>query len=100
MIVIYLLMALLGSAATIFAFQNSHTVPIRFLLWEREGIPLVLIIMLSLLIGLVVASLSGVVKVWRLRSRIRQLEAQIAQLNAAQTLPSSPRATQGPSLPA
>jgi uncharacterized integral membrane protein len=100
MIVIYLLMALLGSAATIFAFQNSRAVPIRFLIWEHEGIPLVLIIMLSLLIGLVVASLSGIVKVWKLRSRIRQLEAQVAQLSAAQAAPSLTRAPQGPSLPA
>ncbi len=100
MIFIYLLMALLGSAATIFAFQNSHTVPIRFLIWEREGIPLVLVIMLSLLIGLVVASLSGAVRVWRLRSRIRQLEAQVSQITAAaQAASPPPRSPQGPTLP-
>jgi uncharacterized integral membrane protein len=100
MILVYLLMALLGSAATIFAFQNSQTVPIQFLIWKREDIPLVLIIMLSLLIGIVVASLSGIVRVWKLRSRVRQLEAQVSQLTAAQAGSPPPRSPQGPTLPA
>lgn len=100
MIIVYLLMALIGSAATIFAFQNSQTVPIQFLIWKREGIPLVLIIMLSLLIGIVVASLSGVVRIWKLRSRVRQLESQVAQLTATQAVPPAPRSPQGPTLPA
>jgi hypothetical protein len=55
------------------------------------------VILLSLLIGIVFASLSGAVKVWRLRSRCRQLENQVAQLTAAQAASAPPRATQGPS---
>jgi putative membrane protein len=98
-IIVYLLMALIGSATTIFAFQNSQTVPIQFLIWKRE-VPLVLIIMLSLLIGIVVASLSGVVRIWKLRSRVRQLESQMAQLTATQAVPPAPRSPQGPTLPA
>jgi uncharacterized integral membrane protein len=105
MIVIYLLMALLGSAATIFALQNSGTVDISFLAWSVKGMPLALVILLSLLLGVVFASLSGVVKILKLRYRIRQLETQVSQLIAAQTpassaSPSPPRAPQGPSLPA
>lgn len=100
MIIVYLLMALIGSAATIFAFQNSHTVAIQFLIWKREGIPLVLVIMLSLLLGVVFASLSGLVKVMKLKFRVRQLENQVAQLAAVQTVSPSPRAPQGPTLPA
>ena len=38
MIVIYLLMALLGSAATIFALQNREPVEIWFLTWSVRGI--------------------------------------------------------------
>jgi uncharacterized integral membrane protein len=104
MIVIYLLMALLGSAATIFALQNRDPVEIWFLTWSVKGMPLALIILLSLLLGIVFASLSGLVKILKLKYRIRQLETQVSQLIAAQTPPSSPssspRAPQGPSLPA
>lgn len=100
MIIIYLLMALLGSMATIFALQNRDPVEIWFLTWSVRGMPLALVILLSLLLGIVFASLSGLVKILKLRYRVRQLEAQVAQLIAAQT-PSSttPRAPQGPSLP-
>jgi uncharacterized integral membrane protein len=105
MIIIYLLMALLGSMATVFALQNRAPVEIAFLTWSVTGMPLALVILLSLLLGIVFASLTGIVKVVKLRYRVRQLEAQVSQLIAAQTTPPSPaspapRAPQGPSLPA
>ena len=101
MIIIYLLMALLGSMATIFALQNSGTVDISFLTWSVKGMPVALVILLSLLLGIVFASLTGVMKILTLKYRVRQLEAQVSQLIAAQTpSPSAPRAPQGPSLPA
>ena len=99
MIIIYLLMALLGSIATIFALQNRDPVAIWFLTWGVQGMPLALVILLSLLVGIVFASLSGLVKILKLKYRIRQLEAQVAQLIAAQPPSSPPRAPQGPSLP-
>jgi uncharacterized integral membrane protein len=102
MIAIYLLMALLGSMATIFALQNRDPVEISFLTWSVTGMPLALVILLSLLVGVIFASLSGAVKILKLRYRIRQLEAQLSQLIAAQAgaaPPSPPRAPQGPSLP-
>ena len=101
MIIIYLLMALLGSMATIFALQNREPVEIWFLTWSVQGMPMALVILLSLLLGTVFASLSGLVKILKLKYRVRQLEAQVSQLIAAQTPPpSAPRAPQGPSLPA
>jgi uncharacterized integral membrane protein len=101
MIIIYLLMALLGSLATLFALQNREPVEIWFLTWSVKGMPLALVILLSLLLGVVFASLSGAVKILKLRYRIRQLEAQVSQLIAAQAAsPTAPRAPQGPSLPA
>jgi len=64
------------------------------------GMPLALVILLSLLLGIVIASLSGLMKVLKLRYRIRQLEAQVSQLIAAQTpSPSSSRAPPSPTLP-
>ncbi|HWN14515.1 MAG TPA: lipopolysaccharide assembly protein LapA domain-containing protein [Candidatus Dormibacteraeota bacterium] len=100
MIVIYLLMALLGSAATIFALQNRDPVEIWFLAWGVKGMPLALVILLSLLVGVVFASLSGLVKVLKMRYRIRQLETQVGQLIAAQPVPPPPpRAPQSPAPP-
>jgi uncharacterized integral membrane protein len=93
MIVIYLLMALLGSAATIFALQNRDPVKITFLAWAIDGMPVALVILLSLLLGVVFTSLSGLVKVLRMRYRIRQLESQVNQLIAAQPSAAPPSAT-------
>ena len=93
MIVIYLLMALLGSAATIFALQNRDPVKITFLAWAIDGMPVALVILLSLLLGVVFASLSGLVKVLRMRYRIRQLESQVNQLIVAQPSAAPPSAT-------
>ncbi|HSE04304.1 MAG TPA: lipopolysaccharide assembly protein LapA domain-containing protein [Methylomirabilota bacterium] len=104
MIIIYLLMALLGSLATIFALQNRDPVEIWFLTWSVTGMPLALVILLSLLLGVVFASLSGLVKILKLRYRIRQLEGQVSQLIASQASsapsPSAPHTPQDPSLPA
>lgn len=92
MIAIYLLMALLGSAATIFALQNRDPVKITFLAWAIDGMPVALVILLSLLLGVVFTSLSGLVKVLRMRYRIRQLESQVNQLIAAQPSAAPPSA--------
>jgi len=100
MIVIYLLMALVGSAATIFALQNRDPVEIWFLAWGVKGMPLALVILLSLLVGVVFTSLSGLVKVLKMRYRIRQLETQVGQLIAAQpVLPPPSRSPQDPAPP-
>jgi uncharacterized integral membrane protein len=85
MVFVYVLMALVGAAAAIFAIQNLDPVVIRFLGWRVEGMPVALVILLSAFIGAVFAALSGFAREWRLRSRLRQVEAQVAQLTAAET---------------
>jgi len=84
MVFVYVLMALVGAAAAIFAIQNLDPVVIRFLGWRVEGMPVALVILLSAFIGAVFAALSGFAREWRLRSRLRQVEAQVAQLTAAE----------------
>jgi len=55
---------------------------------------------LSLLVGVVFTSLSGLVKVLKMRYRIRQLETQVGQLIAAQPVPPpTSRSPQGPAPP-
>jgi uncharacterized integral membrane protein len=85
MVFVYVLMALVGAAAAIFAIQNLDPVVIRFLVWRIDGMPVALVILLSAFIGIVFAALSGFAQQWRLRSRLRQLERQVAQLSAAET---------------
>lgn len=82
----YLLMALVGAACAIFALQNMDPVVIRFLGWRVEGMPVALVILLSVLGGLIFASCVGLLRHWKLRSRIRQLEVQLA----AQERPGTP----------
>ena len=82
MTVVYLLVALIGAAIALFAIQNINPVVVRFLGWQIES-ALSLVILLSVVIGIVVASLMGLVRHWTLRARIRQLESRLAQLGAA-----------------
>ena len=77
----YLLVALLGAAIAVFAIQNNSSVVIRFLAWRLEG-ALSLVILLSTLLGVVLTAMLGVVRHWKLRSRIRQLESQLARVPA------------------
>jgi uncharacterized integral membrane protein len=91
MVFVYVLMALVGAAAAIFAIQNLDPVVIRFLVWRVEGMPVALVILLSAFIGIVFAALSGFAQQWRLRSRLRQLESQVAQLSAAEAQRGAPR---------
>lgn len=74
----YILLVLVGAACAVFALQNMDQVVIRFLGWRVEGMPLALVILLSVLGGLVFASCVGLLRYWKLRSRIRQLEAKLA----------------------
>ncbi len=84
MIVAYVLVALVGAAIAVFAIQNNSPVVVRFLGWRIEGAPLSMVIMLSIVVGIVLTSLLGAVRHWRLRSRIRQLENRLAHLSASE----------------
>ena len=79
MVIIYVVMALVGAAAAVFALQNVDPVVIRFLTWRIEGAPLAMVIMLSVLAGVVLTALVALIQQWKLRSRIRQLEHRLAQ---------------------
>ena len=89
--VVYLLVAVLGAAIAVFVIQNLSPVVIRFVSWQIEG-ALSLVVLLSILAGIVLTSLCGLVPHWKLRSRIRQLESRLAERSAAEP----PRADQPP----
>jgi uncharacterized integral membrane protein len=74
----YILLVLVGAACAVFALQNMDPVVIRFVTWRVEGMPLGFVILLSALGGLIFASCLGLLRHWKLRSRVRQLETQLA----------------------
>ena len=76
----YILLILVGAACAVFTLQNMDPVVIRFVTWRVEGTPLGFVILLSLMGGLVFASVIGLIRHWKLRSRIRQLEAKLQAL--------------------
>jgi uncharacterized integral membrane protein len=84
----YLLMAVVGAAAAVFALQNVDPVVIRFFAWRIDGAPLALVIIVSVMAGMALTMLVGVVQQWKLRSRIRQLEGRLAR--AVPPAPPSP----------
>jgi uncharacterized integral membrane protein len=83
MVVVYVLIAVIGAGAAVFAIQNIDPVVIRFFSWRIEGTPLSLVMLVSIMVGVVFTGLVGIVRRWKLRSRIRQLETQVTQLQAA-----------------
>jgi len=79
---VYVLIAAAAIAVAIFALQNPDQVTIRFLAWQIERAPLAAVILISGVAGAIIVSLIGLVQRWRLRSRIRQLEARVRSLEA------------------
>ena len=79
----YLIAALLAAAVVVFAFQNGVPVVVRFLAWTLPATSIAALILVALATGLVVASVPLWIQRWRLRARVRTLEVQVRQLEAA-----------------
>ncbi len=79
----YVVVAILAAAIVIFAFQNGMPVAVRFLAWTLPAAPVAALILISVVIGLIVAAIPLWVQRWRLRARVRTLETQIRQLETA-----------------
>jgi len=97
MIMVYLLVALLGAGIALFAVQNNTSVVVRFLVWQIDE-PLSLVVLLSVLIGIVLTAALGIVRQWKLRSRIRELENRLARSQAPTTQTQGPQGV-GENLP-
>jgi len=67
--------AMLGAAAALFALQNGSPITLRFLVWAADDVPLASVVLLALSAGALVAGLPLSISRWRLRTRLRRLEA-------------------------
>lgn len=75
--------AVLASALTVFALQNSASAHIRFLFWTVEAASLAIVILLSAAVGIVLVGMPLWLDRWRLRKQVRTLESRLAAAEAA-----------------
>jgi uncharacterized integral membrane protein len=88
---VFILGAVVGMAALLFALENMEPVTLRYLFnWQTQPIPFSFVIMTAVGVGFVVASLFGMAAYLRIRRIVRQQQRRIAELQAellAQRLP-------------
>ncbi|MBF0499277.1 MAG: LapA family protein [Candidatus Riflebacteria bacterium] len=73
-----LIISLLGSVILILlTLQNPNPVQVRLLGWESEPIPLIVIVIISFLGGIIVASILSLRRQRRMRLKISQLENEL-----------------------
>ena len=73
----YIVVAVVAIAITAFALQNNTPTAVRFLFWNLPGVPLATIILVSVTLGVVLVGVPLLTGRWRLRLRLRSLEARV-----------------------
>ena len=71
---------LVASVLILLTVQNPNPVPLQFLSWETQQVPLIVIILISLLVGIVISSVLSLIKQSKLRDKVRRLEREIEDL--------------------
>ncbi len=81
----YVLVGMLSAAVAVFVLQNPQTIPLRFVVWSLDTVPLAGAVLGALAIGLILATVPLSIELWRWRSRARALEAKAEMLESALT---------------
>jgi uncharacterized integral membrane protein len=76
-LIIILLVALVLVLMTV---QNPNPVSVQFLSWEARQVPVIVVILISLLAGVIISSVLGLVKQSKLKDKIRRLQREIEEL--------------------
>jgi len=76
-LIIILLVALVLILMTV---QNPNPVSVQFLSWEAQQVPLIIIILISLLVGVIISTVLGLIKQSKLKDKIRRLLREIEEL--------------------
>jgi uncharacterized integral membrane protein len=76
-LIIILLVALVLVLMTV---QNPNPVSVQFLSWEAQQVPVIIIILISLLAGVIISSILGLIKQSKLKDKIRRLQREIEDL--------------------
>jgi uncharacterized integral membrane protein len=83
-LIIILLVAL---ALILMTVQNPNPVSVRFLSWQAQQVPVIIIILISLLGGVIISSFFGLMKQSKLKDKIRRLEQEIEDLKYPPVVP-------------
>lgn len=87
----YLVVAIIAAAVAVFTLQNSAPTRVQFAVWSIDAVPLAAVVLLALAAGLVLAGVPLLIQRWRLRARVRAVEARIVELERQrEALESSP----------
>ena len=76
-LIIILLVALVLILMTV---QNPNPVSVQFLSWEAQQVPVIIIILISLLAGVIIPTVLGLIKQSKLKDKIRRLLREIEEL--------------------
>jgi uncharacterized integral membrane protein len=76
-LIVILLVALVLILVTV---QNPNPVTLQFLSWDAEGVPLIIVILISLMAGIIMSSILSLVKQAKLKDKIRSLQREIEEL--------------------
>ncbi len=66
--------------------QNPNPVSLQFLSWEASQVPLIVIMLTSLLAGVIISSVLGIIKQSKLKEKISQLQREIEDLKYSEPL--------------
>lgn len=76
-LIIILLVAL---ALILMTIQNPNPVSVRFLSWQAQQVPVIIVILISALMGVFISSFLGLKKHSKYKNKIRRLEQEIEDL--------------------
>ncbi|NQT03213.1 MAG: DUF1049 domain-containing protein [Planctomycetes bacterium] len=83
-LIVILLVALVLVLMTV---QNPNPVSVQFLSWEAKQVPVIIIILISLLAGIIISSVLGLIKQSKLKDKIRRLQREIEHLESSTAVP-------------
>ena len=72
----YLIVAIIAVLVAVFTIQNTEPVTVTLLVWRVTPVPLAAVVLVSLAAGIVLVGVPLWIQRWRLRSRLRSLEAR------------------------
>ena len=78
-LIVMLLVALVLILVTL---QNPNPVTLQFLSWDAEGVPLIIVILISLMAGIIMSSILSLLKQAKLKDKIRSLQREIEELKS------------------
>ncbi len=76
-LIIILLVALVLVLMTV---QKPNPLSVQFLSWEAQQVPVIIIILISLLAGVIISTVLGLIKQSKLKDKIRRLQREIEEL--------------------